>query len=106
MNTAVTWSDELAGTVADERSSAVRRAFVLSGLILAFTVGLSAWMYLYEKQHLQERAAQVQQHGVQTPDPTFDMLRRVDRLALSVMRLARAAGQGPLAPRGRMPPSG
>jgi PAS domain S-box-containing protein len=99
MNNAVTWSDELAGAVEDERSSAVRRAFGLSGFILLVTVSVTVALYLFGKHSLHERAVQVElRGGIEAAETNFDLLKRVDRLALSMSALAVVGGLGSLAP--------
>jgi PAS domain S-box-containing protein len=99
MSNAVTWSGELAGTVADERSSAVRRAIVLSCCILTATVGLSLAIYLAGKRMMQERAVQVElRGGIGAAETNFDLLRHVDHIALSMTALAAVGGVGCLVP--------
>lgn len=99
MSNAVTWSDELAGTVADERSSAIRRAILLSSCILAATVGLSLAIFLGGKRVMQERAVQVElRGGVGAAETNFDLLRHVDQIALSMTALAIVGGVGCIVP--------
>lgn len=99
MSNAVAWSDELAGTVQDERSSAVRRAVVLSVLVLLATLALSAGIYLAGKHDLNERARQVElRGGVGATESNFDLLRRVDHIALSMVALALVGGVGCFVP--------
>jgi PAS domain S-box-containing protein len=99
MNNAVTWSDELAGAVADERSSAVRRAIVLSCCILVATVGLSLAIYAAGKRMMQQRAVQVElRGGLGAAETNFDLLRHVDHIALSMTALAVVGGVGCLVP--------
>ncbi|HWV99040.1 MAG TPA: ATP-binding protein [Candidatus Acidoferrum sp.] len=99
MSNAVTWSDELAGTVADERSSAGRRAVVLSSCILVATVGLSLAIYFGGKRAMQERAVQVElRGGIGAAETNFDLLRHVDHIALSMTALAIVGGLGSLVP--------
>lgn len=101
MNNAVTWSDEFAGAVADERSSAVRRALALSGFILVVTVSLTVALYLAGKHSLHERAVQVElRGGIDAAETNFDLLRRVDRMALSLTAIALVGVVGCLAPLG------
>ena len=99
MNNAVTWSDELAGAVADERSSAVRRAIVLSCCILVATLGLSLAIYVAGKRMMEQRAVQVElRGGVGAAETNFDLLRHVDHIALSMTALAVVGGLGCLVP--------
>lgn len=99
MNNAVAWSEEFAGAVQDERSSAVRRAVVLSVLVLAATVVLSAGIYLAGKHDLNERARQVElRGGVGASETNFDLLRRVDHIALSMVALVSVGGVGCFVP--------
>jgi PAS domain S-box-containing protein len=99
MSNAVTWTDELAGTVADERTSAVRRAVLLSAFILAATLILSGWVYVYEKQELHATATRaVLPAGGQTTGGTVDVVRHADRLVFSLVALAVIGGGGSLVP--------
>lgn len=99
MSNAVTWSDELAGTVADERSSAVRRAILLSSCILVATVALSTAIYVGGKRAMQERAVQVElRGGLGAAETNFDLLRHVDHIALSMTALAIVGGVGCIVP--------
>jgi len=99
MSSAVTWSDEFAGAVADERSSAVRRAVVLSGCILVATVVLSLAIYLTSKRAMQERAVAVElQGGIGAAETNFDLLQRIDHIALSMTALAVVGAAGCLVP--------
>src|SRR5438105_1155946 len=99
MNDAVEWNEELAGTVANERSSAVRRGILLSCVILAATIGLSAWIYLYGKQTLHAAAGQTGSTvNPASSEGVLELARHVDRIALSITLMAAVGGVGCLLP--------
>ncbi len=99
MNNAVTWSDEFAGTVADERSSAIRRAILLSSCILTATVAMSLAIYVSGKRAMHERAVEVElRGGIGAAETNFDLLRHVDHIAVSMTSLALVGGVGCLVP--------
>jgi len=85
--------------VADERTSAVRRALLLSGVILVATISLSATLYLSNKQALQQRARQVElRGGLGASQTNFELLQRVDHIALSLTAIVVLGGVGCLLP--------
>jgi PAS domain S-box-containing protein len=95
---AASWSGETSA-VADERTSAIRRSLVLAIVVLVATVGIIASLYFYGKQALQQRAKQVElRGGLGASETNFEMLRRLDRLALSVTSIAVVGGVGCLVP--------
>jgi len=99
MSNAVTWGAETAKVVADERTSAVRRALVLSGVILVATLSLSATLYFYNKQALPGRAHQIELHP--SPNNSQNQIERMDHLdhiALSLTAIVVFGGVGCLVP--------
>lgn len=99
MSNAVTWGAETARVVADARTSAVRRALMLSGFILVATIALSASLYFYGKQALQQRARQVElRGGLGASQTNFELLQRIDHIALSVTAIVVFGGVGCLLP--------
>ena len=99
MSNAATWGAETARVVADERTSAVRRALVLSAVIFVATISLSASLYFYGKQALQQRARQVElRGGLGASQTNFELLQRVDHIALSVTAIVVFGGAGCLVP--------
>src|SRR5512133_2066928 len=92
---------DIAG-IADERTSAVRRGFVLAGVVLVATTLTAAALYTYGRQNLAETVAQEAQHGWKEPEHTSrtfsDLLRRFDYIALSVTAVAVVGGVGCLIP--------
>src|SRR5437879_6498608 len=99
MSNAVTWTDNLAGTMAGERQTAVRRAIMLSAVILAITVAVSIWIYFSEKHNLHETTSQDGARGGQSSTGgSAEVVRRADRLVLTMAGLAVVGGAGCLAP--------
>jgi PAS domain S-box-containing protein len=99
MINAASWSGETTSVVADDRTSAIRRSLVLGIIVLVATVSISTSLYLYGKQTLQQDAKQVElRGGLGASETNFEMLRRVERLALSVTSIAIVGGVGCLIP--------
>ena len=98
MNGTLTLGSDLVG-IADGRTSAVRRGFVLACVILIATVALGAGLYSYGKRTLHEQATQVMlQGGVGASEMNFDLLRRFDQIAWTVTAVAVVGGVGCLIP--------
>lgn len=92
MSNAATWNDEV-GRMASEHSRATSRALVVWAVILALTAGLSAWVYLYSKETLHQRALQVESRwGVGGSEASVGLLRQMDQMALRVSVIALAGG--------------
>src|SRR5262245_37693390 len=99
MSNAVTWTDNLAGKMAGERQTAVRRAIMLSAVILAITVGVSIWIYFSEKHNLHVTTSQSGTRGGQaSAGENAEVVRRADRLVLTMAGLAVVGGFGCLTP--------
>jgi len=99
MSNAVTWGAETAKVVADERTSAVRRALVLSGVILVATLSLSATLYFYNKQAPPGRVHQIELHT--SPNNSQNQIERtehLDHIALSLTAIVVFGGVGCLVP--------
>ena len=99
MNNAVTWSDEFAGTVAEKRSSAIRRALLLSIFILVATIAVSLAIYISGRRAMREQAEEIEKRGgVGAVETIFDQLHHVDQIAVRMTSLAVVGGAGCLLP--------
>jgi len=99
MSNAATWSGEAASVVAGERSSAMKRAMVLSVIILLATAGTSIALYLVGKKALPERPKRGELHSATgTPQASVELQQRADRLTLSLTTVILVGGVGCLAP--------
>ncbi len=99
MNGAITLGPEMVETIAEERSSAIKRGLALAGLIIATTSGLAIGLYVYGKQNLHEQAVQVMlRGGLGASELNFDLLRHFDQIALGVSAVAVIGGVGCLIP--------
>ena len=93
MNNAATWNDETVGRSVAERRGTGPRALGLWIGILALTFGLSAWVYLYSKASLHQRAVQVEMRwGVGGSEASVGLLGQIDQMALRVGVIAVAGG--------------
>jgi PAS domain S-box-containing protein len=93
MSNAVTWNDELSARMAAERHPAHPRVFLTWALIVAVTCGLSAWVYLYSKASLHQRAVQVEMRwGVGGSEASSGLLGQLDQLALRIGVIGLAGG--------------
>ena len=93
METVVTWGNAPSDTAAAEVGAALRRATVLSAVILVATIALSAGIYFSGIREIHEP------HGTQTGkglSSTFELLRHFDRIALGVGELVIVGGIGAL----------
>ncbi|HEY5913170.1 MAG TPA: ATP-binding protein [Verrucomicrobiae bacterium] len=95
MNGAITLGPEMVGSIAEGRSSAIRRGLTLAGVVLAATVGLAAGLYTYGKQNLHDQATQVMlRGGLGASELNFELLRRFDQIVLTVTAVALVGGIG------------
>ena len=93
MSNAATWNDEIAGRVATERKGATSRILLAWVVILALTAGLSAWVYLYSKEALRQRAVQVETHsGIGGSEASAGLLRQMDQMAVRISVIGLAGG--------------
>lgn len=93
MSNAATWNDEIAGRVATERKGATSRILLAWVVILALTAGLSAWVYLYSKEALRQRAVQVEAHlGAGSSEASAGLLRQMDQMAVRISVIGLAGG--------------
>ncbi len=99
MNKAAVWTDLETASGAGEHGSSLRHALLLSVIILLATGALSGLLYLAAKDTLRERAEQVElKGGLGATEANFELLRRVDGVALNVVAVAAAGGLGCLVP--------
>jgi PAS domain S-box-containing protein len=99
MSSALSFGTEMAGSLADERNSAIKRGIALSGIIASVSAGIVAGLYIYGKNTLHEQAVQVMQRGgTGASELNFDLLRRFDQIAVSVTAVAVVGGIGCLVP--------
>jgi PAS domain S-box-containing protein len=95
METVVTWGNAHSETAAAEVGGALRRATVLSAVILIATIALSAGIYISGIKEIHE--PQAKQPG-KALSVSFELLRRFDRIALGVGELVIVGGIGALIP--------
>ncbi len=89
----------MVGSIAEERSSAIKRGLALAVIIIAATIGLAAGLYFSVKHSLHDQAVQVMlRGGLGASDLNFDMLRRFDQIALTLAAVAVVGGVGCLVP--------
>ncbi len=99
MSNAAAMMDPIAVSDIDEHNFALRRGLVLSLCILGATAVLSGLLYFSAKQTLLQRAEQVElRGGVGASEANFELLGRVDRIAVNVTAVAAAGSVGCLAP--------
>src|SRR5262245_63009841 len=99
MSNAATWSGEAASVVAGERSSAMKRAMVLSVIILLATAGTSIALYLAGQKALPKRPKLGELHSATgNPQASVELQQRADRLTLSLTTVILVGGTGCLAP--------
>ena len=93
MSNAATWNEDVSGRVATEHKSAASRLLLLWILLFALAAGLSAWVYIYSKGALHQRAVQVESRwGVGGAEVSVGLLRQIDQLAVRLSVIALAGG--------------
>jgi PAS domain S-box-containing protein len=92
MNNAAAWTSGLTEGAVDRRRWAVRRSLVLSSIILAVTIGVTVWVYVYGKEALRA------QMGLQPGAETLALLARIDRILLGIIVIAAVGGASCLVP--------
>jgi PAS domain S-box-containing protein len=93
MSNAATWNDEISGRAMTGNKPAGPRVLFFCGLILTLTAALSAWVYAYSKDTLQQRAVQVElRWGVGGAEASVGLLRQVDQIAVRVGFVALGGG--------------
>ena len=95
MESVVTWGNAPSDTAAAEVGAALRRATVLSAVILVATIALSAGIYFSGIKEMHDPAPTQQGKSLSA---TFELLRRFDRIALGVGELVIVGGIGALIP--------
>ena len=93
MNNAATWNDDFSARAEANRKPVSRRVFLMWGLIVAATAGLSAWVYFYSKSTIHDRAVQVEMRwGVGGSEASVGLLKQLDQVALRVAVIGLAGG--------------
>lgn len=89
----------MVGSIAEERSSAIKRGLALAVVIIVATIGLAAGLYFSVKHSLHDQAVQVMlRGGLGASELNFDMLRRFDQIAVTLAAVAVIGGVGCLIP--------
>lgn len=93
MSNAATWNEEISARVATEHKGATSRLLLTWVVVFGLAAGLSAWVFVYSKDALHNRAVQVESRwGVGGAEVSVGLLRQIDQLALRVSVIALAGG--------------